>query len=141
MDTIERNLRGKFYLDLMEAEVPPPTRKQRKKTDGRDPLASPGPNCFPSPVPETEASLPIFSALSFTSSLFVSSISLLSVAKRMRKRRQKTNSLMLSDTKRQKSNRKKGRFQLANVKGGRKLREAKQFFLKQETMQTHDSKV
>jgi len=39
---------------------------------------------------------------------------------------------MLSDTKRQKSDRKKGRFQPANGQGGRKLREAKQFFLKKE---------
>lgn len=49
---------------------------------------------------------------------------------------------MLSDTRRQKSNRKKREdFNLQVVKGGRKLREAQQFFLKQETMKPYDNKV
>lgn len=118
---ILRNLKGNLQLYLMKAgihqlEVLPSTRKEKKKTNRKERLfSSPGPNYFPCPVPEGGVSLPIFfvACISF---LFVSSISLLSVVKRISRRRQKTNSLMLSDTKKQKSDRKNGKISTCKCK-------------------------
>lgn len=85
-DTMLRDLTGNSHPYLMKAgihqlEVLPSAMKQRKKRKDR-PFSSLGPNYFPFPVPEGEASLSIF-CVSFTNSPFVSSGSLLSVAKRI----------------------------------------------------------
>lgn len=115
-DTILRNLRGNSHLYLMkigihQLDVLPSTNKQRVKHRKERPFSSPGLNYFLFPVPEGAASLPIF-FVSIISSLFVSSISLISVPKRISRGRQKTTSLMLSDTKMQKTGKNREDFNL-----------------------------